>query len=400
VLTARAATRAGVVTGRRTFRVSARAAAADAAPRFRTVITAPHRSETVSGTVDIDAVVKGGGGSNRSIRAYVDGQPIGADVQAPWSVAWHTRGVPAGTHKLRVFAYDGLGRARSQKVYVTVPKSGTLGGTPPPSAGPGWSSTFESGTLDDWSVRDFGPGNTGTIENVASGTDDVPAHSGVRMAKFQVTRAQSDSGQFHSKLYKIWTRSGGPLSSFHEDQTGDVAPQMPSGNDMSGTYSAWFYFPSDYQRDPDVRDWTNIFHFKQWFSDKQVVGWGVYVSAASQWGGLRKPDGSPQWAGPSDQRALMGVVAGGFGNWDYDLKPVPLGRWFELTADVHQGDSIDWSIDGQPWRTVHQSRFPVGAVPDPADGESGPPNATIWSIGHYLGVGTDYVDDVSYTPSN
>src|SRR4051794_13290938 len=362
VMTARVRTRAGVATGRRVFRVTARAAAASVSSPLQARVTAPAWGAKVSGEVTITADVGGGSATNYSIRAFVDGQPVGADEQAPWSVRWDTSDVSQGDHRIRVVAYDGQGRALSQKVIVNViPADPPVTGT----GQPGWTSTFESGTLDEWSVRDFGVDNTATIENVASGADGVPAHSGSRMAKFQVTATQSASGHYHAKLYKIWTRPDGPLSTFHEDATGDLAPQMPATDDVSGTYSAWYYFPSDYTRDPAVHDWTNIFHFKQWFSDKQVVGWGVYVSAASQWGGLRTPDGSPQWDGPSDQRPVMGVVAGGFGNWDYELRSVPVGRWFELKAVVHQGQSIEWYLDGQPWRTVYQSRFPVGAVPDP-----------------------------------
>lgn len=330
--------------------------------------------------------------STHRVTFSVDGHRRAVVRRRPYTQRISTVRMRRGRHVLTV-------RAHTRSGLVTVRRAFNLSArADSPSGGAGsWTSNFDSGTLDAWSVWSFGSG-TGTIENVPSGTDGVPAHSGSRMVKFEVTPEQEASGHVNAKLYKIWTRSGAPR--FHEDGTGAEAPTIPSSNDMSGTYSAWFYFPSTYRRSATVPNWTTIWQWKQWFGDnRQIVNWGICVSAASQWGGLKRPDGSPQWNGPYDQRPVMSIQGGSFDHWDYEVRAVPLGRWFRISAVVHQGQSIDWYIDGNPWRTIYNSRFPVGASPIPQDGEDAPPQASIFSVGHYDGIGTDYVDGVSFTPA-
>jgi hypothetical protein len=70
------------------------------------------------------------------------------------------------------------------------------------------------------------------------------------------------------------------------------------------------------------------------------------------------------------------------------MPAVPFGRWFELRADVHPNNRIEFYLDGQLFETGRQSDAQVGLRP----GDS----SWIFSPGYYLNTGTTFIDDVSF----
>ena len=75
-------------------------------------------------------------------------------------------------------------------------------------------------------------------------------------------------------------------------------------------------------------------------------------------------------------------------------KPVtvkaPLGRWFEIKANLYENDRIDWYLDGQKFDTSRDSTYDVGRFYDKSEG-------WIFGVGHYDGYGKLWVDDVKVT---
>jgi hypothetical protein len=367
------------------------------ASSFEASLSGVSSGQRVSGAVPVKVTVRGGSGRVAKVEFWTDGHRRFIDRTASYSWTWNTGGL-SGDHVVGALAFDRAGRRVStDNVHVDVSAGSGAPVAQDPPGSPYFRSSFESGNLNDWSVFDY----DATIRNVSTSAEGIPAHDGSRAVKFEVTKGQLAAGQIHAKLYKIWTRPGGVHTGFHEDGDGSLAPSEPQGGDMSGTYSAWYYFPANYTRpSSNGGDWTTIWDWKQWYADgKQVVNWGVCVSSAQQWAGMRAPDGSLQWSGPRDDRPVMSIQGGSYDDWDYELREVPRGRWFQIKAVVAQGSKIDWYLDGAFWRTTSQSRFPVGAVPIPQEGESSRPDASIFSVGHYGGVGRNYVDDVTFTPS-
>jgi hypothetical protein len=259
---------------------------------------------------------------------------------------------------------------------------------------------FERNGLLDWSKTGFRPNCDGTGDTPGGDVVPNPAGRG-HAARFVVTPQQNRACDTHAKLYEIWDATGTPHEPYRQDD-GRLSPRMPEGDDMSGTYQASYFVPKG-PRDSSGGH-TVIWDWKEWFPDDrggQVVNWGITISAADEWKTVKNPDGSPAWAGPSDSRPLMHVGGCGEEHWNFMLMEVPQGRWFTITARLRQGKSIDWYVDGTFWRRVANARCPVGAAPNPSlthDAALKPPQF-IWSVGFYGGIGSDYVDDASFTPA-
>jgi hypothetical protein len=132
-----------------------------------------------------------------------------------------------------------------------------------------------------------------------------------------------------------------------------------------------------------------VFQFKQAFVDRrgtwrQDPQWWLNMSRASLWGrpasGLR-PDHPVLHVNHSDND---------YGSYRPRLLAAPVGRWFDVRAELYPGERIDWFIDGRHLDTSRHPEWPVGITE---------PRATGWlfGVGHYGGIGTLYADDVSFT---
>jgi hypothetical protein len=236
---------------------------------------------------------------------------------------------------------------------------------------------FEAANFCNWSyvqAQDEGQGGPGISTNFVAPARSfgVPAHSGENIARFN--RPEWAVSLPHAKAYKEWSNIG------KRDQFGRVEDRLPNNGDPSGIYTAWYFLPGDYQF--TSREWTTPFHFKEeglmdgeW---SQNPNWGLSMSSARAWGvGGTEPV----------------IFASHWNNsWGYTPKMmnVPLGRWFEIRAELHEGDRIDWFVDGRKLDTSLNSKYPVGRTYERSDG-------WILAIGHYLGIGMLYVDDVRVT---
>src|SRR5439155_1727397 len=102
-------------------------------------VASPGDGATVSGTVTVTASASDTVGVV-GVQLLLDGEPLGAeDTSEPYEVAWDTRTVPDGTHRLAARAGDAAGNiATSASVTVTVANG------PVPTAGVSqpWPSTL------------------------------------------------------------------------------------------------------------------------------------------------------------------------------------------------------------------------------------------------------------------
>ncbi len=236
-----------------------------------------------------------------------------------------------------------------------------------------FSEGFESGDFRGWSFVQAldpkqGPGPTVNKVGTAS-TLGVRPRSGTYAAQFE--RPTWATTLPHAKVFKEWSNIG------KRDEFGRTINALPNGGDPSGTYRAWFYLPTTYKADSS---WMNIFQFKEqgykngsWHQDPS---WWLNVAKASKWGmGGDEPV----------------IFANHWNNsWNYTPKAmkVPLGRWFEIRADLYEKDRIEWYVDGQLLDVSRNSKYPVGRFFDKSDG-------WVFGVGHYQGYGRLYVDDAS-----
>src|SRR5207248_2623609 len=97
-------------------------------------ITSPAPGSSVSGTVQVNASVSIVGSLTVSqVQFFRDGNFIGSDSAAPYSVSWNTTSTNNGSHTLTAVATDILGvRWNSDPVTVTV-SNGPPPDTTPPS---------------------------------------------------------------------------------------------------------------------------------------------------------------------------------------------------------------------------------------------------------------------------
>src|SRR5207302_133596 len=96
-------------------------------------VTSPGSGATVSGTVAVDASVSIVGSLTVSqVQFYRDGNLIGSDSTAPYSVSWNTTSTNNGSHTLTAVATDILNvRWNSNPVTVTVSNGPPPDTTPP-----------------------------------------------------------------------------------------------------------------------------------------------------------------------------------------------------------------------------------------------------------------------------
>jgi hypothetical protein len=155
----------------------------------------------------------------------------------------------------------------------------------------------------------------------------------------QVTSDDAANGRIHAKLYEGFGSGGRPPA------------------DVSGTYSAWYYIPSDYSI-PSGKA-ANIFQFKEKYDDHSDPLWWVQLSTGS-WA---KSLGGAKWVGAKPTRADQPVALLNYWGNDWSrpitFQTVPLDRWFQITAVLRQKNRIDFTIDGQPFDTATAATYPV-----------------------------------------
>jgi hypothetical protein len=245
-----------------------------------------------------------------------------------------------------------------------------------------FSDNFETGNFRNWSYvqgQSTGQGGPGSAYNyVTTGASlGIQAHSGEDVAQFY--RPDSATNLPHAKVFKEWSNVG------KHDQFGRVEEKLPDGGNPSGVYSAWYYLPKDYQFTSSK--WTNLFQFKeegtlngQW---QQFPQWWLNMSSAKAWG-----------VGGTEPVLFVNHWEQNYSNFKPTTIKAPLGRWFEVKAELHENDRIDWYIDGQKFDTSRDSTWDVGRAIREEGGQS---NGWIFGVGHYDGYGKVWVDDVKVT---
>ena len=159
---------------------------------------------------------------------------------------------------------------------------------------------------------------------------------------------------------------------------------MAAGQE-AGTYRAWYYLPDStrttLQSNNDAtHGWVNIFQFK--YSSPNMAGPGHWDQPPQWWVNIRNND---------PNRLTLVVSHQGDPAWGErrgNMPALPFGRWFELRADVHPNNRIEFYLDGQLFETGRQSDGQVGLRP----GDS----SWVFSPGYYLNTGTTFIDDVSF----
>ena len=221
----------------------------------------------------------------------------------------------------------------------------------PVASGASWSADFSTGTFGQWSWWGQGQaniwGNIAVVNPACAGVPPLNRHN-PHIAQMDVTRSGPAHGRLNAKLYKGFGYYRHGVS--HEPAN------------VSGTYSAWYYIPSSYK----IRgsDWSNIFQFKEQYalpggSDQSDPLWWVQLGSAS-W--ARKIAGA-KWIGAKPRGAERPVAF--LNHWDNKwthrvvMEKVPLNRWFEISAKLHQGSRLVVSLDGKAFDTARASEYPV-----------------------------------------
>jgi hypothetical protein len=215
-----------------------------------------------------------------------------------------------------------------------------------------WSSDFASDNFDGWSWYGQGQqsiwGHISVVTPQTAGIPQLPG-SGPYVGRFQTTSSDIAHGRLNAKLYK-----------WFDVQT---AQGQRSPSDVSGDYSAWYYLPRDFAM-RSSRTWINMFQFKEQYqrangSQPSDPLWWVQIGRAS-WA---ENDSDAKWIGPKPTRPDAPVMFLNHWNNHWTHRAVfaalPTGRWFQLTAALHQNDRIDFSLDGKPFETAEASEYPV-----------------------------------------
>lgn len=250
---------------------------------------------------------------------------------------------------------------------------------------PAWESSFEQGGFAEWSYSGGDEDDWGHLEVVPAREEGVPPLDGRMVARFEVTPEDLEEGRIHAKLYR----------SFY---VGELRVDSRPPEDVSGTYSAWYYLPPGFEMrdaDGDPDGWINILQFKNHYwvdrDDREEASdplWWVELKSAA-WARERGfesdlPDAHPvAWAN-HDENDL---------DRPWRFREVPLGRWFEVRAELHEGDRVELYVDGELLDVGDADRWPVSNVEDD-------PIGFTFGIGSYgpTQSGPIYADDVSYTP--
>jgi hypothetical protein len=231
------------------------------------------------------------------------------------------------------------------------------------------------------------------IGPVAPGAAGIPSDGTPEVMRFPGSSADIASGHVHSKLYKTWNiqaaRNGGP----------------GLGGDVSGRYQADVLWPVDRTLSCTHSAAVEIFGWKE------IAGYegrpGRYAHQDSTWWLSVVPAcwvrhyRDVRWVGPRprDPRAPVAFVRywnHGRGSDDAHralaVTALPRGRWFTVSADLRDGASIDWSVDGRSLGRSRQSQYPVG----PQYGR-GPEDHWAFEVGNYGSApGPLYMDRVGF----
>lgn len=365
---------------------------APAAANERSIrVTAPRDGAQLSGGAHFKAVSRG-----RPARVvfYVDGKRRATDPRLPWRLGHRldTRGLADGRHRLMVRAVWPNGRVKKHSVTVDVRNGASSAASAPADPGSGrsepepdrpgprrtWSDGFESGDFRGWSWWGQGQesiwGHIAVVDPAAQG---VPAAERSRIGRFETTQADIDAGRNHAKLYKAFS-------------TGTGASVRPPSN-VSGTYRVRLYVPRTYRVPGET--WVNVLQFKEKYRRPEGAWsdplWWIQFGNGAFW----HARGGPAVSHPDAPVAFMN-------RWQnpWSRKPklmaVPLDRWFELRAELRQGERIDFYLDGRPLDTALASEYPVSPFHGSASIE------WIFGVGNYSTAanGPLYADDASYTP--
>jgi hypothetical protein len=268
---------------------------------------------------------------------------------------------------------------------------------PPPVTTPTWQADYSTGDFtqwDNWSQSDAGPFS---VTTPAAAGIPAPPSGEKNVAVFQVVSANDPQ----SKLYKNWNIGKGNNNS----ETGK--PLTLLTNRGSGTYTAWYYLPTNYA--DTFAGPVNIFQFKESFSTNgqnlngnDTVDWGSDMQdSMNLWdlAGIKGFDASYAVVGPAPtgNQPYLGV-----GLWHnpvakpthaFQVCAAPLGKWFAVQAKLVAGDHVTYAILDSSGGTIMtdtwtNAEYPCGvrannvvpAYPGQAGGTT-----CMWSfgVGHY-----------------
>ena len=176
-----------------------------------------------------------------------------------------------------------------------------------------WSDGMEDGTLDGWGGASFtGGGEFDSGAGASAASRDV-AHTGSWSAKMALP-----DGSGGTRLFR-WREPR---------QYRDLV------------FSAWFYIPRDYTLtgDPSSRFW-NVFQFKSRSTSNSVDPFFDLTVTNPSPGSMRlNLDWSP--------RTLEGPSPGesGLRRFTQSTTDIPVGRWFQLTAELRQSSAFDGAL--------------------------------------------------------
>lgn len=206
-----------------------------------------------------------------------------------------------------------------------------------------WRSDFSRGNFTDWSWWGQGQSSIwGHVGVVRPGDVGVPPLVGRYVARFQTTRSDLDHRRTNAKIYKAFSVDG---------PNGQRSP-----DDVSGTYRAWFYLPKGFRVPGGTA--INMFQFKEQYDGHSDPLWWVQLSTAS-WATPRPAT----WRSAKPTRADAPVMF--INHWANQwtrhevYMAAPLGRWFEVRADVHQGKDIVFYVDGRRLDTASAREYPT-----------------------------------------
>lgn len=316
------------------------------------------------------------------VRFSVDGRALNDEYKAPYNCEFDTRRVADGRHRLVARAYDTAGNTTVRFLHVVVdndsdkePPTGSGDG----SAEPSWASGFGGGDFTEWSWWGQGDSRYTGLSVVNPAAADIPERNG-KAARFAVTPDDAADGRIHSKVYKDFHLGSGSRTNWRKP-------------DPSGSYRAWYYVPRDYS--VKSGKWLNVMQFKDQYwhgaaggSEQSDPTWWVEFGRASDYGADASRSDAPV------------AVAKHWKDWDIHSEgvhpgervEVPLGRWFEIRAEVYRGDRIAFYADDKLLTVGRQADYPVGQF------HQGSFN-WIYGIGHYgTNPGRFYADNASFAP--
>ncbi len=255
-----------------------------------------------------------------------------------------------------------------------------------PARGSTWRAGFESGDFSEWT---WWRRNDGCSLSTGEPGGPIPPLEGERAGRFETSRACLDRGKSHSKLFKEWALAS-PQSRWRDDG-GRPLERLPKDS-PTGAYRASFFVARGYRAS---EPWTNIFQLKESYLDdsgasRQDPQWWLNISPAGQWSSAAAPGSRPD-------APVLHVNHWGqdYSSYRPSLRLVPLGRWFEIRAEIFAGERIDWYLDDELFDRSVQGEYPIGF-------SKSRPTGWTFGVGHYDGVGALWVDDASFaspTPS-